>query len=268
MKKSAKILLSMLFASLLLVSCGNVQEQNGETSTQTAKHTDSVQTVAKTDGITETEPATTAPETDEPDSTFDIEQDDAVPYKLLTMTFDEIEKEYGTLGYKSLRHGGIPVYDAKQLPNIEIDFRHSSATYTEGMPIETSEEIQGNVYDGIPIAAPDDIPTDIYIRDTDRYIYPGLKVGMSAEEVKNIIPDWWSDIGYIPQMSESVIAVNYDINDCHIQVWIKIHDSLVNEVFKTDDDYKEDVIDDREEEMLSKFFENPQGSVTKIVVSH
>lgn len=102
---------------------------------------------------------------------FDITAEENIPFRLTDMTFAEIEAEFGPLTREYLAMGGSPVYVSDKFPGLEIMFLTGSATV-----------------DGMPAASGDDMPDNITITD-DRALYPGIKPGMTADEVAAIIPE-------------------------------------------------------------------------------
>ena len=102
---------------------------------------------------------------------FNLYDDLNLPFRLAGMTFAEIEAEFGTMKYEYLIAGGIPVYSLDSCPDILIRFT----------------KVTGISDDGMPRATGNDLPNRIELNSGK--VYPGVAVGMNAEEVQALVPD-------------------------------------------------------------------------------
>ena len=191
MKKLTSVILSaILITSALLVSCKktyNLSEtsqsisenvtfsettapQISETSSEESfsiVESETVETDSATENLTETEPVTEEPI----EAGIDLNDEANIPFRLAGMTFAEIEAEFGTMKYEYLIAGGIPVYSLDSCPDILIRFT----------------KVTGISDDGMPRATGNDLPNRIELNSGK--VYPGVAVGMNAEEVQALVPD-------------------------------------------------------------------------------
>ena len=191
MKKLTSVILSaILITSALLVSCEKTSNQSetsqsisesvtsiattapqiSETSSEQSfsiVESETVETDSATENLTETEPVTEEPI----EAGIDLNDEANIPFRLADMTFAEIEAEFGSLAYSHHVAGGAPVYKLEGLPYVEIMFVDVSTTDVNGLPAATG----------------DDMPNRIVMRDG--VLYPGIRVGMTADEVQNLVPE-------------------------------------------------------------------------------
>lgn len=95
--------------------------------------------------------------------------------ELLKMTYNEIKKSGVAMSLSYYEGGGSPVYKIDEHEGLYLVFP----------PIEA--DISGNVSDEF---LNDNFPKKLLIQSKDIYVYPGISVGMSAEEVKLFHIEW------------------------------------------------------------------------------
>ena len=104
------------------------------------------------------------------------------------MTYNEIKKSGVAMSLSYYEGGGSPVYKINEHEGLYLVFP----------PIEA--DISGNVSDEF---LNDNFPKKLLIQSKDIYVYPGISVGMSAEEVK-LFHIEWEDI-YIYEFGKLII---------------------------------------------------------------
>lgn len=268
MKKRLLILLLLAAtASTLLTSCNNdnaPETKNTETSAVTEEQggseTTDLPTETQEPPVVDTEnPADTEaiPETNENDS-FNLENADALPYKLLQMTFAEIEEEYGTMefNYQTIMDGVAIVFRAENLPRLDITFICEGTVSLNNMPEVT----------------PEDIPRCIQINTEEYTFYPGIRKGMSTKEVKEVVSEWdMENIEYPLEIDNSlrdnrILKLTKNINDYTLVMFFTLPDDFINEIFDgvhynnyPDYDSYRDALTKCEKEVVEIFLENPLG---------
>ena len=105
---------------------------------------------------------------------FNLYDDSNLPFRLVDMTYSEIEAEFGPLESPYMMYGGSPVYTSERLPGIIIVYISADATLS----------------DGRPAAAFDEIPDRIDVVGGEYYMYPGMYIGMSVNELTSILSDY------------------------------------------------------------------------------
>jgi hypothetical protein len=105
---------------------------------------------------------------------FNLYDPSSIAFRLINMTYAEIETEFGPLESPYLMYGGSPVYTSELLPGIIIVYVSADST---------SE-------DGRPAAASDETPDRIDVVDGEYYMYPGIYIGMPVEELVWLLGDY------------------------------------------------------------------------------
>ena len=94
---------------------------------------------------------------------FDINSDECLMYRLLDMTVEEIEAEFGELTMYGIIAGGTPCYQLEE-QGILFYFKKYSDDFQEPLPRDID-------------------PNFVEIRGYDKPIYPGIYLGMESKDV-------------------------------------------------------------------------------------
>lgn len=212
MKKS--IAAGVILLAVLLGSCSGAgtDTQDSANSTAEAKtQTSAISTEADTAAVT-----TEAEDTEATDAApaFDINDESCLPYRLINMTYSEIEAEFGPLKQVGWWYGGAPAYKSDTLDGVWIAF------------IRTSGELKEA--NGLSLADTDDKPGEVYVSDEDMTVYPGLKNGMTGKEVYEVLRKYYPDISseqltYNPVTANMHYFISFAVReDCGITLKMDI----------------------------------------------
>lgn len=165
MKKS--IVSAVILLAVLLGSCsgaGTGAQDSANSTAEATTQTSAVSIEADTAAVT-----TEAEDTEATDaaSAFDINDESCLPYRLINMTYSEIEAEFGPLKQVGWWYGGAPAYKSDTLDGVWIAFIRTSGKLKEA--------------NGLSLADTDDKPGEVYVSDEDMTVYPGLKNGMTGQ---------------------------------------------------------------------------------------
>ena len=219
-----KILIMLFVVVVLLCSCGK-QENPTETdapgeseSVPASKPTEPtpVPTSPTSESTEPTEPAPTEPVPTEP-SKDDLSY---YPYPLLDMTYGEIEEMFGELTEKNRYGEGYYPY----IPQHKV-----SLTYGV-VPGEKIPE------DKKPVSL-------IFDEPLEQKIYPGLNIGMSANEIPTDINfDFWDTTGYEDDFEGCIFSA--EVDSYTVLIFFEIPDEILKQhgkfdITKSEEEYEQ-----------------------------
>lgn len=214
MKKS--IVSAVILLAVLLGSCSGA----GTDTQDSANSTDAVTQGAQTSAVsTEADTAAVTTEAENTEATdaapaFDINDEHCLPYRLINMTYSEIEAEFGPLKQVGWWYGGAPAYKPDTLDGVWIAFIRTSGKLKEA--------------NGLSLADTDDKPGEVYVSDEDMTVYPGLKNGMTGKEVYEVLRKYYPDISseqltYDPVTANMHYFISFAVReDCGITLKMDI----------------------------------------------
>lgn len=197
---SAVILLAVLLGSC---SGAGTDMQDSANSTAEAKtQTSAISTEADTAAVTTEEPSET--EATDAAPAFDINDDNCLPYRLINMTYSEIEAEFGPLKQDEWRYGASPAYKSDKLDGIVIVFIRTSGNRTDE--------------NGAPLADYDDKPGEICVSNKEITVFPGLKIGMNGKEVYDVLRKYYPEVNsnnlsYNPMSANIFYSISFAVQD-------------------------------------------------------
>ena len=206
MKKS--IVSAVILLAVLLGSCSGAGTDTQDSANSTAEattQTSAVSTEADTAAVT-----TEAEDTEATDAApaFDINDESCLPYRLINMTYSEIEAEFGPLKQDEWRYGASPAYKSDKLDGIVIVFIRTSGNRTDE--------------NGAPLADYDDKPGEICVSNKEMTVFPGLKIGMNGKEVYDVLRKYYPEINsnnlsYNPMSANNFYSISFAVReDCGI----------------------------------------------------
>lgn len=169
---------------------------------------------ATTESVVESSVVTTETETSDAETEFDINAEENLPFRLLHMTFEEIEAEFG--------------------PYVTNEGRYFTDLQPLGIKVVFEEEVSETIeIDESVIPEPDSLPFQIQLNsEFEDTLYPGFKLlngtAMTAEEAYTIFSDYtdseWDIVNCNPLQ-----APNYEVHidiEGKYDMWLNLHYSM------------------------------------------
>ena len=243
------ILTSILVLAMLasMTACGGKVGVPAETTATTTTAT----TVGDDAHIVppETTETTTAPvEEEEPTlPEFDINAEECLMYRLLDMTYEEIEAEFGELTLQDAPHHGYwyPGYrlSLNGTECYEITYHYEEAD-DKGIPYENA------------------FPINVFVVSDTVEIFPDIKEDQKPDVVSCVVPKW-DDIKIYPEGIDSVTTVLY-VGDYELRVmWDtpdEMRERIRNDIEGKTDEEKETIC----QNYAGEFLENFKTTDTKV----
>lgn len=215
---TATILATAILASFTACGEGNDTPENTTEVTETTTETTTVTTTVTEETTTVTEETTemTTTETVTEEATlpeFDINSEECLMYRLLDMTVEEIEAEFGELTMYGIIAGGTPCYELADY-GIQLYFD----TYPDVMTAPLPRDM-----------CPEFVETDG--REFD--VYPGIYVDMASKEYSDILEITgvsYSMSDFFFGFSSSCVSGDYRITvvwDIPEELSVKVEEAII-----------------------------------------